>query len=444
MSTPITFSGFNNIDFGSIVTAIMSQARVPETLLKQHQQELKSQSANLSEFSTSLAALDSAATALARSTSLTGRSVSNTDSSAVSFSADSTAPLGTYDVVVQELARAQVTASTTTAPDTDTTAIAAAGTLTIGGVDVVLAGPTTIDDLAAAINDTPDIGVTATVIQSGIGPAEYKLVLTGQNTGSANGFTIAAGTTGLTFGAASVPAGDAEITVNNVTVKSATNSFASAIPGATVIAQKKGPDTVTLTVQQDSAAGKQLVENFVSAYNDVAAFVKAQQAGSAGGDKGSLGRDSILRAVSGALREALGGDSLADATLQNLASVGIGFTRTGTLSFDSAIFDEAAKNNGLDHLQSLFSGSDTGDGVFDVVHDTLGVYTGAEGLVTTSKTARTDEASAIDQQIADLEARLKLRETALRLQFAAADKAMKQLASQGGSLANLGSQFRLF
>ena len=68
MSTPITFSGFNNIDFGSIITAIMGQARIPETLLKQHQQELKSQSANLSEFSTKLAALDSAAQALARTT----------------------------------------------------------------------------------------------------------------------------------------------------------------------------------------------------------------------------------------------------------------------------------------------------------------------------------------------------------------------------------------
>jgi flagellar capping protein FliD len=144
MSTPITLSGFNNIDFASIVTAIIAQERRPQNVLKQRQQQLSTQSEHLSTFSTKLAALDAAATALTNPTSLSGRSSANTDTTAVTFAPGIDTPVGTYDVVVTELARAQVTASTSTSPDRDTTVVATGGSLTIGGVAVTLTESTTL------------------------------------------------------------------------------------------------------------------------------------------------------------------------------------------------------------------------------------------------------------------------------------------------------------
>ena len=43
MSTPITFSGYNNIDFNTVVNALMQQASVPLTSLETQQKNLQSQ-----------------------------------------------------------------------------------------------------------------------------------------------------------------------------------------------------------------------------------------------------------------------------------------------------------------------------------------------------------------------------------------------------------------
>jgi flagellar hook-associated protein 2 len=447
VSTPITLSGFNNIDFGSIVTQLMARERLPEVVLQQQQTTLKSQVANLSELSTKLSALDSAATALAGASSLSGRSVSNSDTSAISVSAGATTPTGTFDIVVNELARAQVTASTSTVADADTTVVANAGTLTIGGVDVTLSGATTLQGLADAINGTSNIGVTASVSQSDA--THYALVLTGNQTGSANAFTITnglSGGSGVTFGSNAVAATDASITVNNVAVTSSTNTFSTAVPGADVTVQRKDPaKTITVTVNADTAAAKQAVGTFVTAYNDLAAFVQNQQTTANHKDAGSLGHDALLRSASQALRQTLGGANTADSTFQYLSAVGVGFSRTGELTFNAATFDQAASStSGLAHVQSLFAGQGATPGLFDSVHDSLSIYNAADGLVAAAQTARTTRISALDGDIADFEARLAIRETSLRAEFAAADQAISALNSQTNSLTSLGSQYRLF
>ncbi len=444
MSTPITLSGFNNIDFGSIVTALINQARQPEIALQKRQFNFKAQVANLSDLSTKLGALDSAASDLAGPTSLSGRSVSTTDSSALTFTPGNDTPVGTYDIVVNELARAQVTASSTAA-DANTTNVATGGSLTIGGVAVNLTGNTTLQGLANAINATEGIGVAASVVQSGTNA--YKLVLTGKNTGAANSFAIVNGLTGstLTFGANSVTAIDASITVNNVTATSSTNTFSSAIAGATITVQKKdAAETVTATISEDTSAGKELVSAFVSAYNDLVAYVQNQQNAANQGDEGSLGHDSALRTVSTALRQALGGANTADSTLQYLANVGIGFSRTGQLTFNESTFDSTASTNGLSHVQALFSGAGSTPGVFGTVHTTVSLFNGADGLVQTEQRTLNAAVTDLSNQIAAFEARLKIQQQALQEQFYAADQAISRLNGQQSSLSNLGGGYRLF
>ena len=70
-----------------------------------------------------------------------------------------------------------MTASITTVADADSTTVAWGGTLNIGGVAVAIDAPVTLKGLAERINQTKDIGVTATVVKSGVGA--WQLVLTG-------------------------------------------------------------------------------------------------------------------------------------------------------------------------------------------------------------------------------------------------------------------------
>jgi flagellar hook-associated protein 2 len=443
--SPVTLSGFNNIDFGSIVTAIMAQARQPETTMQTKQQNLLGQSARFSTLSTKLAALDSAASALATPISLSGTTVTSTDASAVGFTAGASTPLGTYDIKVQSLAHAQVTQSSA-APDAGSTIVASGGTLTIGGVDVTLSGDTTLQGLADAINGTANIGASASVVRSSAN--SYSLVLTGKSTGVGSGFAISNGLTGgsgVTFGANAIEASDAQITVNTVTVTSASNTFSNAVPGATInVFQADPAKTVSVTVNQSTSSGEDLIASFVSAYNDLVAFSQGEATAANHNDPSSIGHDSVLRTVNATLQQVLGGANGADSTFQYLSAVGVGFTQTGQLTFNSAAFQDAVNTGGLAHVQALLSGTTATAGVFQTVHDSISSFTASDGLVTSAQLTDTQEAQRLGDQISAFEARLRIQQLALQKEFSAADQAMATLNSQASSLNSLGRQYGLF
>jgi len=169
-------------------------------------------------------------------------------------SAASAAAPGRYDIVVSQLARAQVTASGVAAPDSNATIVATGGTITIGGVAVAIAAPVTLAGLASAINGTDGIGVTASVSETA--PGSFRLILSARNTGAASAFTIANSLTGSTVSFTdtngdnisgdsaadnAVQALNAALTINNVAVSSATNTLTSAIEGVTLTLHEADP-----------------------------------------------------------------------------------------------------------------------------------------------------------------------------------------------------------
>lgn len=446
MSTPITLSGFNNIDFNSIINALMQQASIPVTNLQTQQQSLQTQNSNYGTLASKLGALETAANQLAATNSVLGTAVTNTNPSAVSLSTSTTTPQGTYSVVVNSLAQAQVTASTSTYADSDSTTVASGGSITIGGVTVNVSGNTTLQGLADAINAATNIPVTASVVQKS--PGTYELVLTGSNTGTANAFSITnnlTGGAGITFGGNAQNATDASATVNGLTITSSSNTIESAVPGGTLTLEEADPaSTVTLTVTQDTSAGKTLVQNFVTAYNDLESFIQGQQQAYLKGDSTSIANDGLLRSLSINLRGLLGGSGGTDSTYQYLAEVGIGFDSSGNLTFDSGTFDTAAAGTLINDVQALFSGTDGTNGLFSSVDSLLNGYVGSGGLVATQQTQITDQVAAIGQQIADMQNQLDLQRQSLVQEYAATDTTISSLKNQASSLSGMGSQFQLF
>ena len=118
MSSPITFSGFNNIDFGYILSAIMTQESQPVLNLQAQQTALKSQKTAFSTLASKLSTLEDAIDTLSKRTEFGGKTATSTNDAAVKADASSAASVGSYDIVVNELAKAQTTASITTMPDT--------------------------------------------------------------------------------------------------------------------------------------------------------------------------------------------------------------------------------------------------------------------------------------------------------------------------------------
>jgi flagellar hook-associated protein 2 len=450
MSSPITFSGFNNIDFGSIVTALMNQASIPLTNLQTQQSNLNSQVDNYKKLETQLSALQTAASAMSTSSGITSYAATSSDTGAVSVAAGSSAMAGHYDIVVSSLARAQVTASGVAASDADTAIVATGGTLTIGGKTVALSGSVTLQGLADAINDTTDIPVSASVVQSGANA--FRLVLSAKASGTANAFTVqnglsgstvtftdtdGNGTSGDTDADNAVVAADASLTVNNIPITSSSNTISTAIPGVTLTLLKQDPlSTVGVDVAADSSALKTKVTDFISAYNNLVSFLNTQSSSASSGDLTSIGRDSLVRQLRSSLRLSLTSSYANGGAYDNLSQVGVEFTQTGTLQFNDASFTSATAK-GLADVGKLFAGVGSSNGAFTAVNSLIKEYTQTAGYIDTVQKGLQQQSSNMGQQIADMQARLAIQKQALQAQFTAADQAISALNAQTSSLSSL-------
>ena len=454
MGSPITFSGFNSIDFSVVLNSIMTSASRPLTDLQSRQSAVQSQISNFKTLASYTSTLQSAASKLSTASSVASFAATASDSSAVSVSAGSDAVAGHYDVVVGELARAQVTASASTAPDSNTTIVATGGAVTIGSRTVTLTQGVTLKGLADAINGNADVPANASIVQDGA--SSYRLVLTSKSTGEANAFTLTntlTGGTGVSFAdhdadgisgdtAAdnAVQATDAQLTINNIAVRSASNTLDTAIPGVSLTLFKKDPSsTISVDVASDTSALTSKVSDFVNAYNDLVGFATKQATAAGKGDPTSIGRDPVMRALRNSLRSAISTAYPTGATSSYLAQAGIEFTQSGTLQLNTRVFNAAVSSGSVD-LATLFAGSTTRGttGAFGSLNDLLTSYTQGAGTLASVQDQLSGQITRLTSQIDAMRARLDIQRTALQKEFTAADAAMTQLKNQSGSLASFG------
>ena len=444
MGSPITLSGFNNIDFNQILTAIMQQERLPVTQLESQQTALKAQQNAFGTFASRLASLQSAAEALTSTSSYNGRSVSVSNTSAMSANVTSTTPVGSYEIFVNELARQQVTGTSSTHLDKDTTTVASGGSLVIGGTTVTISGNVTLQGLAEAINNTADVPAVASIVQNG---ANFQLVLTGHDTGAAHAFTITdnlTGGSGVDFSATNAQdAKDAAGTVNGIAFTSATNVVESAVPGATLTLTRKDPvNAIVLTITADQSSTKTMIQKFADAYNAVVKFIDDQEAAAGRKETNNIGRDPLVRNLRTQLSRTLLQER-SDSTFTALSQIGLSFNRTGQIEFNASAFDTAYSQDQAS-VQRLLKGDGTTQGIFQAFGDVVESYTKADGLVPNATERLGDQVSKIADRIDDLEARLETRRLALQREFTAADLAISRLNAAGNSLSALNSQFKLF
>jgi flagellar hook-associated protein 2 len=441
MSSPITLSGFNNIDFSSVLNALMSQERIPVTQLTQQQTALTNQKTFFTTFATKLASLESAVASLTAASAFDGRSATVSDPTAAKIQVGSTTPRGSYSIAVSSLAKAQVTGTDSVHADRNTTIVASAGTLTIGGVAVTLTGDVTLDGLADAINTTANIGVSASVVQNG---NTFQLALTGQQTGAANTFAItnglSGGTGGVTFSATNAQdASNAVGTVNGIAFSTPTNTVDGVVPQSTLELIKTATPTnpIVLTITGDRSSIKELVNKLKGAYNDVVAFIDDQALAAKEKNPGSIGRDPLVRDLRSQLARVLNTERTVTGVFTAISQVGLGFTRTGQLEFNEAAFDSALDRDPAG-VQNLFRGTGGVGGAFSELATTIAGYTSAGGFIPMAQTRLTTQVSRIGERLIDMERRLAARRETLQREFTAADLAIKQLNNSLGQLTSLG------
>lgn len=337
----------SGIDIAALVADLANASRAPrEAAIAKREQANTAQVSTLASLKN---ALDSFATSL--ETLSSGGSLSTqpvvSDAAVLGASASRGASLDGFSgqIEVVRLATAQSMVSGGIA---DAGAPIGQGdlTLTVGGVAHTItigAANDSLSGLAAAINAAGK-GVTATILRDG---GMSKLVLRGPS-GAAGAFSLSGGPAMTQVQAA----GDAELTIDGVGITRASNRIDDLFAGVTIDLKKTG--SVTLSTERPTAALKQAVYDFASAYNQLESALDNAGASGLEGTPGPLRGSSALRDMRAQLAALVATRLSTGDGPQSLGEIGLKTGRDGSLSVDATLLDSAIASH-PQSVERLFS-----------------------------------------------------------------------------------------
>ena len=189
--------------------------------------------------------------------------------------------------------------------------------------------------------------------------------------------------------------------------------------------------TTTVTVSRTAATISSSLASFAKAYNSVVSELDKNH----GAKNGALQGQSILKTVSDALHT-IAGYSSDGGNIKSLTQLGLKFEQDGTLSFDSATFSSASKNQFT--ALADFLGTGKGSGFLKKATDTLKLLTGADtGVITQSLSMVSKQISRTNTAIDDRQDKVDALEKRLQGQMAAADAAIAALEQQSSYFSNM-------
>ena len=212
----------------------------------------------------------------------------------------------------------------------------------------------------AAINSAAG-GVTASIVNDGTGS---RIVLSGSNTGAANGFRVvvadsdggnddSSGLSSLAYdptdtsntsGSALLQASqDAKLSIDNIAVTSPSNTVTDALQGVTLSLTGTTTAATTLTVGSSASQASGVVQAFVNGYNTLVSAVTSLTSYNATTNTASvLTGDTTTQIISRNLQSAAAATfNTGDPNYTDLADLGITFQADGTLKLNTATLSTA-------------------------------------------------------------------------------------------------------
>ncbi|CAM3937448.1 flagellar filament capping protein FliD [Pseudoalteromonas byunsanensis] len=378
----------------------------------------------------------------------------------ISVTPTSEISVGQFDVAVKQLAKGSRLESTDNAfASVDSVVTASGGTLTFNaGVDntfdLTVAAGATLAELRDAINSSENnFGVTANIVNTGT--VGSKLVLTSNVTGDTNDLTITSDTAeldaisttandGVTAGGmnSKQSAQSAIISIDGLDVTNDTNTFKDAVQDMTIkaLAQSEETagagiyDTATLNVEYDRESINGLIDEFVSAYNNLIGNIGFQtRIGK------PLNGDASMRSLSGQLVNTLSTPLTGAGPFESIFDIGLGVDKDGYLQKSSLVrsLNEAMDSN-FDDIGTAFAGE---GGVASQLETLLSGYIDSGGLIKERETNLNGQLDDLEDDVANHEYRMASLEERLRKQYAGLDVLLAQMqqtqAYLGAQLANL-------
>lgn len=429
----------SGLDVNTIVSQLVAAEKAPaQNQINSQQAAITAQTSALGQLSSLLSSLQSSLTSLANGSAFTSYTATSSDPTVLSATAGATAMPGTYQIEVQQLAAAQKLTSSAFA----TSAAVGTGTLTlsVGSQSINInidSSNNTLAGIRDAINGASgNPGVSATIVHASDGD---HLVLTSNQTGLANAFSISAsggdgGLDALTWNASTgsgnltqqTAAADATVSIDGFTSTSPNNVIQGAIDGVTLnLASAKPGTPQTLTVGRDVTSMQNVVQGFVTAYNNfvqgaaqLASYDPTTQA--AGPLLGNATLMNIRSQLAMALTNAVGGNATG---LNTLAAIGVQMQADGTLQVDNGTLTTALSNQ-PQQVSSLFASA---SGYGTKLNSLLTAYLGPGGMMDSLNSSLNQQTQQLNQQQTALDARMQAVQQRYMTQFSALDVTMSQM-----------------
>jgi flagellar hook-associated protein 2 len=415
------------IDVSLLVQGAEADQTAELQLMQSQQSGIANEQTALTTINNDLQTLQTAAFALTDPVgSLTQVDATSSDQSVVNASATSGSSIGSYSVVVGNLA---TTSSEYSAEELSSSTTIPQGTLSIqvgGGTATPITIDSTNDTLSGleqSINNA-NIGVTANVITDANGA---RLSIVSNTSGAPGDLTLTSSTGGLGFTKA-VTGVNAALTVDGIPIASSTNTITSAINGVTLNLISANPnETVTITTSPDTTDAANAINSFVSAYNTVVGDLNTQfTVDPASGEAGPLAADSTLTLAQSQLLSASAFSTTGNGGINSLSDLGITFNDDGTLSVDNGALTAALQGN-FSSAQSFFQATNTGSfganlqGVLSSVADPV------TGSVAQDLSGLAQTQSTLTQEISDFQAQLAITTQQLTTQYDQVDTTLQEL-----------------
>jgi len=449
---PSTLLSGQGIDVSSLVQEVLSQSSGQLTGWQNELTTLQSQANDLNGISNDLNSLATAVQALSDPLgALTSQSASSSNSGILTASATPSAAAGTHEIVVSNLATPGLVYTNDFAGGT-TGSILPSGTST-GEIDLQIGGTSgtthaititagsndTLDTLASYIN-SQNWGVTASVVTDMNGS---RLAVVSQSTGSPSALAITANTTNLAFNTPS-GAANAVLSIDGVPYTSATNTITGAITGVTLNLTSAAPNSpVQVTVGVDSSQVTQVINNFVSAYNQVIKDFNAEYAiDPTTNSEGPLGSDAGLRGLQSSLLADAAYSVSGNGGYVNLASLGISTNNDGTLTVDSSQLSSALSTNPSAVLN--FFQNATSTGFADKFHsDLTGLTDPTTGPLSVDLQQNKTEQQDLNNSISNFQTQLATEQAQLTQEYSQVNASLQSypllLQQVTETLASMGS-----
>lgn len=420
-------SSGQGFDVASTVTAIIASQQAIESPWKSQLASLQAQDTVFTTLGTDLSSLT---TALQSLTDFNGvlaeKQGASSDTNVLALTSATAASVGgSHTIVVTALAQTSSEYTDTIANGADTLS----GSVTIQGHTITVdSSSNTLASLAGAIN-LAGIGVNASIITDVSGS---RLSLVSGSSGSAGQLAI---TSSLTDATTSTAIGfntgqtgqDASLTVDGVSLKSASNTVSSAIPGVTFQLLALSTSPVQVQITNDTSAVGIAVGNVVAAYNAVVKDLNGQEGKDASGNAKPLYGSTTLASLQNQLSGALLGGA-ASGSIQSITQLGIGFNQDGTLSLNADNLNTALNNNFSDVIGFLQNSGSFGQSFASTLNN-LGTQS-TKGILYLAQQQNSAQEASLNFNISNQDALLATEKTNLTTELNTANQILQSIPAQ--------------